>query len=211
MKRWYYASFQTIALFAVMPFLGINLQKNGIRHLIGEFKTGENRRKLMIDAALMLTHFGIFLVLPALIWGAGASITLYLLRMALMSVCLFVILVPAHFVREAPVLSQEEAAQLDYCQLQTMTAVNVNGGWLLRWYSSGLDYQIEHHLLPDLSHSQYPRIQPIVRKFCQDHGLPYRVLSLGQAMKGSLGVFRRPKAVGLDAVPDLVPAASEAK
>ena len=39
--------------------------------------------------------------------------------------------------------------------------------------NGGLNYQIEHHLFPRIHHSHYPKIAPIVRKFCQDRNVPY--------------------------------------
>lgn len=37
----------------------------------------------------------------------------------------------------------------------------------------GINYQIEHHLFPTLSHVHYSAIQPVVRKTCAEFGIPY--------------------------------------
>jgi linoleoyl-CoA desaturase len=37
----------------------------------------------------------------------------------------------------------------------------------------GLNYQVEHHLFPRISHVHYPAISRIVKATCQEHGLPY--------------------------------------
>ncbi len=36
-----------------------------------------------------------------------------------------------------------------------------------------LNYQIEHHLFPDLPMLKYREIQPRVRALCEKHGIPY--------------------------------------
>jgi len=36
-----------------------------------------------------------------------------------------------------------------------------------------LNYQIEHHLWPDLPLSQYQKLQPQVKALCERHGIPY--------------------------------------
>jgi hypothetical protein len=36
-----------------------------------------------------------------------------------------------------------------------------------------LNYQIEHHVFPDLSMLEYQRIQPRVRALCEKYGVPY--------------------------------------
>ncbi|CAB4060264.1 unnamed protein product [Lepeophtheirus salmonis] len=40
-------------------------------------------------------------------------------------------------------------------------------------FSVGLNYQIEHHLFPRISHCHYPKIAPVVRHFCEERNIPY--------------------------------------
>ena len=44
---------------------------------------------------------------------------------------------------------------------------------LLNFYIGGLNYQIEHHLLPHICHVNYPKIAPIVRATCEEFGVRY--------------------------------------
>jgi len=57
-------------------------------------------------------------------------------------------------------------------QLQT-TANFATRNRVLTWLLGGLNYQIEHHLSPQVSHVHYPAISQIVREYCQEKGLPY--------------------------------------
>lgn len=41
------------------------------------------------------------------------------------------------------------------------------------WLVGGLNFQIEHHLFPKISHVHYPAISKIIRKACQEYGLVY--------------------------------------
>ena len=45
--------------------------------------------------------------------------------------------------------------------------------WLVNMYTGGLNYQIEHHLLPHICHLNYPRLAPIVRATCEEFGVRY--------------------------------------
>ncbi|MBL7954204.1 MAG: acyl-CoA desaturase [Flavobacteriales bacterium] len=45
----------------------------------------------------------------------------------------------------------------------------------ITWYTGGLNYQIEHHLFPYISHVHYPAIAPIVQRVAAEYGLPYNV------------------------------------
>jgi len=44
---------------------------------------------------------------------------------------------------------------------------------LLSFYIGGLNYQVEHHLLPHICHLNYPRLAPIVRATCEEYGIRY--------------------------------------
>ena len=44
---------------------------------------------------------------------------------------------------------------------------------IVNWVVGGLNYQVEHHLFPRISHIHYPAISKIVRQQCKDYNLPY--------------------------------------
>jgi fatty acid desaturase len=113
--------------------------------------------------------------------------------MSMLSVGLFVILGPGHFPVEAPLLSQDRAREMGWAASQTITTINYNGGFFFKWLASGLGYQIEHHLFPEISHPYYPKIAPYVEAFCKEHNLEYRSYSLTRALYESIKVFHFPK------------------
>ena len=46
---------------------------------------------------------------------------------------------------------------------------------LLFWLIGGLNYQVEHHVLPDVCHVHYKNLTKIVRETAQEFGMPYHV------------------------------------
>ena len=44
---------------------------------------------------------------------------------------------------------------------------------IVSWLVGGLNFQIEHHLFPKISHVHYPEISKIIRKACTEFGVPY--------------------------------------
>ncbi len=44
---------------------------------------------------------------------------------------------------------------------------------LVSWLVGGLNFQIEHHLFPKISHIHYPQISKIIRQACQEYGVDY--------------------------------------
>ena len=45
--------------------------------------------------------------------------------------------------------------------------------FVIGWFNGGINYHIEHHLFPRMNHLHLPKIQPIVREFCAEKGIPY--------------------------------------
>lgn len=64
----------------------------------------------------------------------------------------------------------------DWGEMQVRNSGNFKNGAPLEWFSrlhGGINYQIEHHLFPNISHSFYPELAPIVRETCKQFNIPY--------------------------------------
>lgn len=67
---------------------------------------------------------------------------------------------------------------------------------LLSWYIGGLDFQIEHHLFPNICHVHYKEIAPIIEKVSKEFGYSYNLKpTFGHALASH---FRRLKQLGRD-------------
>merc|ERR1712146_45875 len=73
-----------------------------------------------------------------------------------------------------------------------------------------LNYQVEHHLWPDLSMRSYQKAQPLIQALCE-HGVPYikepvlkRALDLVDIMVGKKSMRKYPSAY--EHAPDIVEA-----
>jgi linoleoyl-CoA desaturase len=44
---------------------------------------------------------------------------------------------------------------------------------IITWLVGGLNFQIEHHLFPKISHIHYPAISKIIKQACKEHGIKY--------------------------------------
>ena len=62
---------------------------------------------------------------------------------------------------------------------------------LLNWYAGGLNFQIEHHLFPQMSHIHYPRVAHIVQQTCTEFGIKYQVCTTyWQALNSHINALR---------------------
>jgi linoleoyl-CoA desaturase len=57
-------------------------------------------------------------------------------------------------------------------QLKT-TANFATKNKLVSWFVGGLNFQIEHHLFPKISHIHYPAISKIIKQACLEYGITY--------------------------------------
>lgn len=57
-------------------------------------------------------------------------------------------------------------------QLKT-TANFATRNRFVSWWVGGLNFQIEHHLFPKISHVHYPDISKIIREACAEYGITY--------------------------------------
>ena len=57
-------------------------------------------------------------------------------------------------------------------QLQT-TANFGTGNKLLSWFLGGLNFQVEHHLFPRISHVHYPALNKLVKETCLEFNVRY--------------------------------------
>ncbi len=46
-------------------------------------------------------------------------------------------------------------------------------GKMVSWLVGGLNFQIEHHLFPKISHIHYPAISRIIKQVCEEYGISY--------------------------------------
>lgn len=80
----------------------------------------------------------------------------------------------------------------DWARRQICNSGNfANDNWLWSIAFGGINYQIEHHLFPNMCNHHYPRVAPIVRQFCKEKGWPY--VSQPTVMDAYRSFMKKPK------------------
>lgn len=90
---------------------------------------------------------------------------------------LAIIFQPAHVSdgAEFPLPDNNHALENNWAIHQLITTTNFsNTSKWFTWYVGGLNFQIEHHLFPNVCHVHYRKIAAIVKRTAADFGLPYR-------------------------------------
>lgn len=90
---------------------------------------------------------------------------------------LAIIFQPAHVIEgtEFPLLDEANSLQNNWAVHQLLTTTNFgNKSRWFSWYVGGLNFQIEHHLFPNICHVHYRKIAGIVQSTASEFGLPYK-------------------------------------
>ena len=84
----------------------------------------------------------------------------------------------AHIVEgaEQPIPDSEGNIQNAWAVHQLQTTANFSrDNRILNWYVGGLNFQIEHHLFPNICHVHYRNLSAIVQKTAEEFELPYNL------------------------------------
>jgi linoleoyl-CoA desaturase len=155
-------------------------------------------------------HAFIFLVLPSLAVGSfWWVLPFYIAHWMIVGALMGLIFTLAHLVDGITFYETAADVPSDWAARQVATTADFAArSRLLTWAIGGLNLQTIHHLFPRMSHRRFRIAQPIVRSYCEEHGVTYReaptminaILSHFQHLKR---LSRRPVPV---AVPVAVPA-----
>jgi linoleoyl-CoA desaturase len=122
-------------------------------------------------------YVAVYIVIPIYVIG-GKGFAAYFLSMHLvLGFMLAIVFQLAHVVEETEfevATTDSKVIENEFAIHQVKTTANfaMNSG-IVNWYVGGLNFQIEHHLFPKISHVHYPAISKIVQKHCEINGVDY--------------------------------------
>lgn len=124
-----------------------------------------------------LAHAFLFVVLPILFVGAIPWLIGFLAVCLVAGFILSIIFQLAHTVEHTHFPMPDELTgkmEDEWAIHQLKTTANfATNNRLISWLVGGLNFQVEHHLFPKISHIHYPAISKIIRKACQEYGISY--------------------------------------
>ncbi len=135
---------------------------------------GGHGRANLVEGLLLLAHVAAYVTALLLVLSPPQAVAFIVVQQGLFGLYLGCSFAPNH--KGMPTLT--DADQLDFLRRQVLTSRNVAGSRSVDFLLGGLNYQIEHHLFPNMPRPNLRRAQPLIRAFCQEHGLPYAEASL---------------------------------
>jgi fatty acid desaturase len=155
--------------FPLLTLEGLNLHFTSVRSLIADRRDGWVREITTIAIRIAVYLALVFWLMPP--WIAVAFIGVH---MAVFGVYMGASFAPNH--KGMQIIPHD--SKLDFLSRQVLTSRNVVGGQLvtdtgLTAIYGGLNFQVEHHLFPNMPRPHLAKAREIVREHCNTIGLPY--------------------------------------
>ena len=140
---------------------------------------GLTKKKAMRTVIINKSLYWICLVILPMIFFSVSwyHVILGFVFMHLISgMALALIFQPAHVIEDTDFYLPDEdiSVENNWAIHQMKTTANfANKSIFFSWFVGGLNFQIEHHLFPNICHIHYKKIAPIVKQTAKDFNVPY--------------------------------------
>jgi fatty acid desaturase len=173
---------QAWLFFPLLTLEGISLHVDSVIAVrTGVFRSprGGSRR---FEAVGLVLHAAAYVTLLLLVMSPEKALAFAAVHQAVWGFYMGCTFAPNH--KGMPIIGPAE--KLDYLRRQVLTSRNVRGGMFTDFALGGLNYQIEHHLFPNMPRASLRHAQPLVRAHCAALGLPYCETSLIGSYRAAL-------------------------
>lgn len=173
-----------IGIWFVYPYNLLNSAK---------FLFGHWDRRAILELGLMLAHYILVFGLLFYFLPFAVAVMFIVVSFLVTGAYMGLIFAPNHKGEE--MLEADET--FNWVHQITLTR-NIIPSPLVSYIFGGLEYQIEHHLFPNMSRFQYRHAQQIIKDFCGEKGIPYHettwsesMRQIHEALKAESAVWRR--------------------
>jgi linoleoyl-CoA desaturase len=122
-----------------------------------------------------ITHLAIFVLVPILVVGWLPTLIGWIIASVVCGLCLAIVFQLAHVVDETTFKTIDNAKVEEEWMIHQLqsTANFATKNKVITWLLGGLNFQVEHHLFPKISHIHYPAINKIVQQTCREFDIGY--------------------------------------
>jgi linoleoyl-CoA desaturase len=174
---WFFYGLMTLSWVTVNDFSRLNSYKR----MSAPLSSSKSYNRLFIELIFSkVFYYLIFLILPILLiqlpwyWILLGFLTMHFIS----GLTLTTIFQTAHVMptSEYPLPSEDGRIDNNWAAHQLFTTSDYSPkSRIFSWLIGGLNYQIEHHLFPNISHVHYRKLSVLVKNTAQKHNLPYNV------------------------------------
>lgn len=171
---WFFYGLSTISWITTKDFVRVARYSK-----MGFFK-GQNQiqKEVLQIVGWKLLYYSYTLILPLIIVPLAPWIIIlaFVAMHFVTGLCISLVFQTAHIMpsMEFPLPDENGLIANDWTIHQLATTSNFSPrSSLFSWLIGGLNYQIEHHLLPNVCHVHYKKLSRIVAETAREYGIPY--------------------------------------
>lgn len=171
------------------------------KYFSGKVSPNNERKKLMAKEHFIfwftkIMFVAAYIIFPIAMVGWLSWLVGFLIITFICGLAISIVFQLAHVVEGTNFHSpepQDHGSKKEWAIHQICSTANfATSSRLLHWLLGGLNFQIEHHLFPRISHIHYPKISAIVKQTCIEYNIVYHEYnSLFKAVKSHLIHLRR--------------------
>jgi fatty acid desaturase len=174
---------QAWLFFPLLTLEGWNLHVASVRAVLPSGRRHARGGSRAVEGLLLAVHAAVYFTGLLLVMSPLTALAFIGVHQAVFGFYMGCAFAPNH--KGMPIIGADE--DVDYLRRQVLTSRNIRGGIFTDWLLGGLNYQIEHHLFPNLPRPSLRRAQELVRAHCAEHGISYTETSLIGSYRAALG------------------------
>ena len=152
-------------VFPLLVLQGLALHIASIQRLVSR----QHLRHRWWEAAFIGGRLGGYVTVLLLVLPPGKAAAFLGVQMGVFGVLLGGAFAPNHV--GMPIVPRD--LKIDFLRRQVLMSRNIRGGRAVTFAMGGLNYQIEHHLFPNMPRPNLRKAQALVRAHCAKHDVPY--------------------------------------
>jgi linoleoyl-CoA desaturase len=182
--RYWYHRFQHIywvVLYGV-SYLAWIFYEDFEKYFTGKHSANSTPKKLALKEHFIfwitkLTYVSVYIVIPVIMVGWLQALTGFLIVAIVTGLSISIVFQLAHVVEGTQfhtAQNPEGAPKQEWAIHQLNSTANFGtSSKSLYWLLGGLNFQIEHHLFPRISHVHYPQVSRFVKEACRESNVAY--------------------------------------
>jgi len=151
--------------FPLLMFEGFNLHVQGFKTVFGKHKVDSRA----VEITMLVTRVVLYVAVIFFFLPLGMAFAFIGVQLAVFGVYMGASFAPNH--KGMPQLPAE--SKVDFLRRQVLTSRNIRGGTFIDTYMGGLNYQVEHHLFPNMARPHLRKAQEITKEYCLSHNIKY--------------------------------------
>lgn len=161
---------QGYAFFPMLLLEGANLHWQSIR----TYATGSGVKGRWSEGSVFLARFVLYLGVLFWFLPLGMAFAFLGVQLAVFGLYMGIAFAPNH--KGMPII--EAGQKVDFFSRQVLTSRNIHGGRWVEHFMGGLNYQVEHHLFPNMPRPNLRAARLLVKQFCAEQNVPYTETTL---------------------------------